>query len=275
MNVATIRATPAPEKLVCEAARNDYRSEGVIGHTFMEIMKKVKPDLSKLEAIANDLDYPDPELVVETTDRHNIDELSLEIREELYKRSLIDDLISDGHWGPFEHPQITIAMEGVTRVSMAQITRHRHFTFDIMSLRYVGVEDADVTGERVDQRFQIPECIEEGEAATRKGVSEIDDEAEDQLIDAYKDSMEHYRTLLDQGVPQEEARKVLPMGTKVNIVMSGNARAWMHLLNIRGKANVQGEARRLADLIMDECQEWMPYTFSQYDEDVLPLKLNP
>jgi thymidylate synthase (FAD) len=231
--VEMIASTPDPEMLVCMAARNDYRAEGVIEQNYEEILNANVTEIAQAE------------------------------------EDLLEKLMDRGHWGPFEHPQATIAMEGVTRVSMAQITRHRHFTFDIMSLRYVDVED-----ESVNDRMQIPETIRGEELVTRDGVSELDEGVEEQYREAYEDSMECYRELLESGVPAEEARKVLPMGTEVNIVMSGNARAWMHLLNIRGKANVQGEARRLADSIMEECKEWMPRTFGKYDE-MLPMQLNP
>lgn len=257
MKVEMVRGTERPEDLVARAARNDYRSEGIIGYTLEELLEDSTVDETVKERAA---------AYLEEHDDHEFD-LDTEVR----KRSLLKHLMDGGHWGPFEHPQATVAIEGVTRVAMAQITRHRHFTFDIMSLRYVSVDDIDET----DDRFQIPEVAKQDEAVSRDGVSELDDDVEDAFIGAYEDAIEHYRELLDKGVPQEEARKVLPMGTKVNIVMSGNARAWMHLLNIRGKANVQGEARRIADALMEELRDWMPYAFEYYDDEVLPLRLNP
>lgn len=233
--VHLLNATENPEKLVCSAARNDYTTNGVATVPFEGLMNSVE---------GSDLESK---------------------QEELLKH-----LIKQGHWGVFEHPQATIELNGVTRVAMAQITRHRHFSFDIMSLRYVQIDGDDVEG-----TFSVPKCVKEGEAISRTdGVSEIDPKAEELFIEAYEDSIESYRNLIDLGVPQEEARKVLPMGTKVNIVMSGNARAWLHLLNIRGKANVQREARDLSDQIFKELSDWMPETMELYD-DQLPMELAP
>lgn len=233
MRAELVEISPEPEKLVCTAARNDYRQDGILDYSFEEIM----------EGVAVDEDG-------EPIER------------------LIRKLMKDGHWGVFEHPQATIAIEGVSRTAMAQITRHRHFTFDIMSLRYVDISDKD-------DWYQIPNCLIEGEAISRdEGVSEIDDEAKEIYIDNFKQSLKNYNELQDLGVPKEEARKVLGMGTKVNIVMSGNIRAWLHLLNIRGKGNVQGEARRITDEIFDELNQEMPTTFEVYDK-MLPMKLNP
>lgn len=270
--VEMVRSTDSSEQLVCSRARNDYRSDGTLDHEFSKLMRAVEPSSTELrravkfcnENMNTNLTY---------TESNDLESYPRYVQLEAKKWSLLKDLITSGHWGPFEHPQATIQMEGVTRVSMAQITRHRHFTFDIMSLRYVGLDEEP---DHIEERFQIPRMVSTGSGVTREGKHDINKEvAENIYIDAYEDCMEHYWELLRCDVPQEEARKVLPMGTKVNISMSGNARAWMHLLNIRGKADVQGEARMLADQIMEEMKNWMPLTFEYYDEEVLPLKLNP
>lgn len=254
MTVELLTATPDPEQTVCLAARNDYRADGVANYTFEEVMSGVDVDdeFKPVESVDDDA--------------RTCETLDLEAK----KRSLLKRLMKSGHWGPAEHPSATLALEGVTRVAMAQITRHRHFTFDIMSLRYVNVEDDDL-----DERFEVPPEVEDDEVVTREGVSEVGPDAETEMEAAYYNAVQSYQRLMEKGVPKEEARKVLPMGTKVNIVMSGNARAWMHLLNIRGKANVQGEARRLADQIHEELVDWMPYTFEHYSEEMLPMGLNP
>lgn len=263
--VEMIRSTPGSEELVCTMARNDYRGDGVLDYDYDTIIEGGGLDYQHLADVVREGGYEDktPEMI------HKV--LMLQSHRTIAKeRTLLSHLQNHGHWGPYEHPSATIVLEGVTRVSMAQITRHRQFTFDIMSLRYVSVDDVD----DVEDRFQIPECVRDGEGVSRTGVHEIDPEAEEEFIEAYEEAIERYQNLLEMNVPAEEARKVLPMGTKVNIGMSGNARAWMHLLNIRGKADVQGEARRLSDAIMEECKEWMPFAFTHYD-DKLPMALNP
>lgn len=257
MEVGLIRSTPRPEDLVARAARNDYRSAGIIGYTLDELLEDATVDEEvKESAVEYRKENDDAEFAIDT---------------EAKKRTLLKHLMTSGHWGPFEHPQATVSLEGVTRVLMAQITRHRHFTFDIMSLRYVNVQDEGL------DRFQIPKGVERGGFQSREGFEELEnpERVEQLYTEAYENDIETYRNLLDEGVPAQEARKVLPMGTKVNITMSGNARAWMHILNVRTKADVQGETRRAAEEIFEEMKEWAPYIFEKYDEDVLPLQLNP
>lgn len=227
MNVELLNATQQPEQLVCTAARNDYRSDGVIGQSYEEVMADAEGDTE----------------------------------------DLLDHLMRSGHWGPFEHPQASVAIEGVSRVMMAQITRHRHFTFDIMSLRYVDVDG----GPRDVCYVPVAEDLE----VSRGGEHDVlPQEIQQQMTESYERSIEDYRALLDAGCPAEEARRVLPLGTRVNIVMSGNARAWMHALKVRTKADVQGETRETADAIFDVLKGWMPHTFEQYDE-MLPMELGP
>lgn len=256
MKVKLIRGTEDPEELVCTAARNDYRTDGVIGYEFHEIMSDIDADEEHLEYNSGAGRLPSA----------------------AKKRTLIDKLIHDGHWGPFEHPQATIAIEGVTRVVTHQIVRHRNFTYDQQSLRYVKIDGSgEASRNALSVQFQFPEFRGEDFDVDREGVHEIEDVelVEDLYGSAYNSAMARYQALIDEGVPKEQARKVLPMGIKTNIVMSGNARAWMHILNVRTKGNVQGETRRCADAIFEELKEWMPYVFQKYDEDVLPLKLNP
>lgn len=59
------------------------------------------------------------------------------------KRTLIVHLLQHGHYGPFEHPPATFAIEGMSRACMAQLTRHRHVSFDVQSMRYVAFDAVD------------------------------------------------------------------------------------------------------------------------------------
>lgn len=275
MKIGSIEAPP--EEKVCIAARNDYRSDGVLDHDFEEIIDGGSLDYSHLGDVLdeNGLSEGPPDAVHQATQVPYM-------RTEAKKRTLIDHLMSNGHWGPFEHASRTIAIEDVTRVSMAQLTRHRNFTFDIMSLRYVQPDTGEVLEEQevekpMEDLFEYPDEFTADEVVDRHGVEEVEMTAKARLRavnHVYEQAADVYNELTEAGVPNGEARKVLPMATKVNMVVTGNARSWMHLLNIRGKANVQGEARQIADGCMRECKEWMPFTFEQYD-DRLPMTLNP
>lgn len=250
MQVDVMRQTRLPERLVCQAARGDYY-EGYVGDTaFRTLMTGVEGDT--------------------TTEK---------------MENLLHKQLSRGHYGPFEHPQITFAVKGVSRVTMAQITRHRFLTFDVQSQRYANFSDAEVvvpasllTEEERQEKY--PHVY--GENATHvsreDGVLDIDEASREYYRNIYEmratEHMQTYHDMVAEGIPKEDARFILPEGTPVNFTVSGNARTFLHLLNLRGKANAQWEIRELAERMLDELFTWMPITYTWYDE-TRPHQISP
>jgi len=237
MRVELLRGTSDPEELACRCARGDYSDQWVgSSRSFAEIMESV-----------------DGETIAEK------------------KETLLDHLFRSGHFGPLEHPTATFAVEGISRSCMAQLTRHRHASFDVQSLRYT-----ELTGEP-EELFCFPPSFGEEEIVSREGVSEATLSAEERremAEELYEHSMDAYRRLIDAGVPKEDARMVLPIGTMVNLTFTMNARSLMHVLDMRLKSDAQWEVRDLSEAVMDECKEWMPHTFERYEQEH-PNKLAP
>jgi thymidylate synthase (FAD) len=183
--------------------------------------------------------------------------------------AFIEKQLSRGHYGPWEHPQITFAVKGVSRVTMAQITRHRHMTFDVQSQRYVDFSDTEPI---------TPKSIEDENHFSRETGNvelEADREELERVYDKTTgDALQRYEQLVEKGIPKEDARFVLPVGTPVNMTFSGNARTFMHLLDMRKKANSQWEIRELSEKIIEHLKEWMPYTYRHYESNA-PHKLSP
>lgn len=262
MEVKVLRKTDEPEKLVCEAARGDY-FEGWVGDvSYEELMKDVKFDEDYADELYDEL----------YEERHPFkdspDSLRAKAEIEAKTKSFIEKQLSRGHYGPWEHPQITFTVKGVSRVTMAQITRHRHITFDIQSMRY-----ADFS----KQEIVTPKSLTDSEHFSRE-TGMVDFPNRDAIKDMYEDrveqSVEAYQTMVDEGVPKEDARFMLPLGTTVNMTFSGNARTFLHLLDMRRKANAQWEIRELSDALIEELKAWMPYSFSHYEKHG-PNKLSP
>ena len=239
MRVKLLEGTPNPEELVCRCARGDYSDEWVgKSRSFEEVMERVKGET---------------------------------IEEK--KRTLLDHLMRSGHWGPFEHPQVTFAVEGISRACMAQLTRHRHASFDVMSLRYVDLSDEM----DLKQRFTYPDTFEQEEVISREGVGNVSmsvQERQNLVDDIYKNCADAYCKLVEVGIPKEDARMLLPIGTKVNLTFSMNARSLMHLLDMRMKADSQWEIREMSRMLLEEAKEWMPQTFAYYEKKH-PFRLTP
>lgn len=272
MEVEVLQATENPERLVCQAARGDYYS-GYVGDTeYAELMKDVDSKDHHLQEELVDCNYTARSSM--TWDDYEDSKLSYDSRPVVNARtrSFIEKQLSRGHYGPWEHPQITFAVKGVSRVTMAQITRHRHMTFDVQSMRYADFSEKE-------DNVAMPRSLEDPDHFTREtGAVDIDETGRRWLKAKYDDYVENafhlYESMVDNGVPKEDARFILPLGTTVNMTFSGNVRTFLHLLDMRRKANAQWEIRELSEKLLDELFDWCPYTFNYYEEHG-PNKLSP
>ncbi len=224
VRVRKVVATPDPERLVCLAARGDYLKSPPWTMSFEEVMKPIKG---------------------ETIDQKI--------------ENFLAQLIMAGHWGPFEHPTITLGIEGMSRVTLAQLTRHRLATFDIQSGRFVSLKGLK------PEDFVWPPSFSADEVRSReKGVRKITTPAEerDKLVRrVLEDSIDAYRKLVEAGVPKEDARYLMPEATPVNGTMTVNARSLMHIIAIRSFGDAQWEIRDVATQMYDIAKDWMPITF--------------
>jgi thymidylate synthase (FAD) len=76
-----------------------------------------------------------------------------------------------------------------------------------------------------------------------------------------------YAERISQGLSEEHARGLIPFDVRQHWVMSGNARAIMHLLDIRGKFDVQMETRIMTEMMFEKFQEWMPDIAAWYEKN--------
>lgn len=70
-----------------------------------------------------------------------------------------------------------------------------------------------------------------------------------------------YRELVGRGVPKEDARFILPQATPQHIVITGNARNWLHFFCMRMSKSAQWEIREMAKLIHKKLMEISPLIF--------------
>ncbi|ERG89466.1 MAG: thymidylate synthase, flavin-dependent [halophilic archaeon J07HX5] len=238
MQVELLEATGDPERLICQAARNDYMEEFVADTPFDKMMR-------------------------------NIGGETLQAKQETLIRRLLDH----GHFGPFEHPHASFAVKGISRSCLAQVTRHRHATFDVQSMRYVAFDDVDPADVHEGEMVVVPPSAGDPDWVGRNQQSgPVDDETaqrrEELFRETVADAFAAYQELLELGMPPEDARFVLPIGTKVNMVMTVNARMLMHIADMRAAADAQWEIREMTEQILDLAADWCPITFEHYEADM-------
>jgi thymidylate synthase (FAD) len=166
---------------------------------------------------------------------------------------LLKFCIKHGHWSVFEHAHMTVEIN-TSRALTQQIIRHRSFCFQEFSQRYAGVGEGGV--KFYSARRQ----------ADKNRQSSVDDMPEDDIMwfieeqrTMWREAHDVYEKALERGIAKECARFVLPMNTQSRIYMTGNARSWIHYLELRTRPNVQKEHRDIAMAILDIFVEHFPY----------------
>lgn len=181
---------------------------------------------------------------------------------------LINYLIKNWHWSPFEHGYITMEIETSKAIGI-QLIRHRSFTFQEFSQRYQDVNILSVEGmfEDIEIRRQATNNRQSSEAIFDPEISNRPDEedggikihyASDYIDSHIWRSGELYNLLLEKGVAREQARMVLPMATKTRIYMTGSVRSWIHFIKLRDDSHAQKEVQLIAKDIKDILKDELP-----------------
>ncbi|MBT9162951.1 MAG: Flavin-dependent thymidylate synthase [Dehalococcoidia bacterium] len=184
---------------------------------------------------------PEPELIVAAAARLSTSSISAgELRQNLSAEqvnSLLERLLSSGHLSPFEHASFTFALDGISRVTSHQLVRHRLASYTQQSQRFVSFNELN---------FVTPATIVAKENLKAKYG---------ELIRA---SHELYRQMLDEGIPAEDARYVLPSAVETKLVMTMNARELMHACSLRLCQKAQWEIVELFERIKAEVTKVAP-----------------
>lgn len=167
---------------------------------------------------------------------------------------LIDFLIKNKHWSPFEMVDMTVEIK-TSRAIAQQILRHRSFSFQEFSQRYAAVTEM----EPVQIRKQADKNRQSSlEAFDPILPGTIDMTASRMIADHVLSGQDLYKSLLESGVAKECARMVLPLTTQTTIYMKGSARSWIHYLQIRCDPHTQLEHREIGSSIQGHFTEVFP-----------------
>jgi len=144
----------------------------------------------------------------------------------------------------------------VSRALTHELVRHRAgFGFSQLSQRYV--DESDIG-------FVPPPEITEGTKAF-----EVWARACEASLDAYRELLAAMgEQVADQGSAtmrkkraRQAARAVLPNSAETKIVVTGNARAWRHFVEMRGSGSADVEIRRLAVAVLRLLETEAPHIF--------------
>ena len=158
-----------------------------------------------------------------------------------------------GHMSVLEHCTLTFAVEGISRACSHQLVRHRLMSFEQASQRYVRMDGMG---------YVMPGSIRGKSMGTIYDPFEGHREAmlEEEYAAIMRNAFSAYRRLIEKyGIPEEDARYVLPNACCTNIVVSMNLREFMHFCGLRRCSRAQWEIRELADRMAEEVISWVPW----------------
>ena len=157
-------------------------------------------------------------------------------------------LFEQGHFSILEHASATFYITGVSRALLAEITRHRHLSFSVLSQRFVDESEANIV---------IPPAA--------RGSEKLMWEFEDAAAGARHSYRELVEALSDSGLTRKQAREaaraVLPNMVETRIVVTGNLRAWHEVIARRTAPDADAEFQQVANLIRNELQRLAPEVF--------------
>lgn len=180
-----------------------------------------------------------------------------------YSRARVDDLLERvssrdqtdfvnrimnmGHDSVLEHASFTFGIEGVSRVLLAQITRHRLASFSVQSQRYVSYEDGF--------GYIVPPKI-----AALGDEAKAEFEQQMATMHAWYTAWQEKLGTGEGG--NEDARFVLPGACETRMMVTMNVRELRHFFSLRMCSRAQWEIRALATEMHRLCMEVAPALFA-------------
>lgn len=167
-------------------------------------------------------------------------------------KQFVEMLRERGHESVLEHSSMTVRFSNVSRGFTHELVRHRLMAATQESTRYVDESNLEVV---------IPPDKDPDEvivSLTIPGGYYIHNVSFRQWMELNE---QMYRGLLAAGWHPQDARQVLPIGIKAQIVVTANFREWRHIFILRTAVAAHWEIRRVMTNLLKEVKERIPVVF--------------
>lgn len=177
-------------------------------------------------------------------------------------REYIHNLIVQGHESVLEHAVWTLLITAVSRAFSHQLVRHRvGFSFSQLSQQYHDQTDAQfVLPEPLQHDGRAVEIWKAAIVSSKDAYGKLMAEIQERLSasDPNMSTKERHRAL------RSAARSVLPNATETKVLVTANARALRHFLDVRGGIIGDPEMRRVAASLLRLMQKEAPAMFDDF-----------
>lgn len=175
-------------------------------------------------------------------------------------REYLENIKRQGHGSVLEHATYSLLLEGVSRSLTHELVRHRAgMAYSQLSQRYVDESEAS---------FVVPPAIVDDEELRATWQEQVEG-AQRAYVALVATLMTRYGWVADKvhrrKMAREAARGVLPNSTETKIVVTGNARAWRTMLELRASEAAELEIRRMAIAVLRTLQAEAPAFFSDFE----------
>lgn len=183
---------------------------------------------------------------------------------------LINYLIKNSHWSPFEHGFLTFEIETSKAIAI-QLLRHRSNYFQEFSQRYQDVNK--ISDDGIFEPIELRQQAETNRQSSTEVFDPIikalflDEDGELIVGDTLSSNaiIEHlartealYNNLISSGVAKECARMILPMCTKTRLYVTMNVRSVIHWLDLRDDSHAQKEIQLIAKQVKEIVKQVLP-----------------
>ena len=172
-----------------------------------------------------------------------------------------------GHYGPLEHPQITLNAGWFPHSVLQQARTHRiGVSFDTQSMRYTGDRIIGAAKKEVDieEVFYLRPL---GDYSDRKGKKYTYTQTQRGIdLEFCYQAACRYQELMEAGFAEEHARGILPFDYRQHFIVSFSLRSFLHFMDLRSKLDAQLEIRQLCDLMWPHFVNWAPELAEWYEK---------
>ena len=169
---------------------------------------------------------------------------------------LIKYLADHDHVSPFFHPQARFRIKMPIWMAREWFRHTVGFARNEVSRRYVDDPPA----------FFLPNELRTRAPNKKQGsnddVHPKSDDALHMMKIACEEAMDTYQTLLDENVPPEQARMVLPQCMMTEFIETGSLAAYARLVKLRTSPDAQKEIREVAEMIAKTLYGVFPASWS-------------
>ncbi len=151
--------------------------------------------------------------------------------------------INSGHHSILEHTAFTFLIKDISRACSHQLVRHRLASYSQQSQRYAKIN--------TDEDWYIePESI----VTYSRDIT-------DKYRNLMDDIAEFYQEMVLKGIPNEDARMVLPNACFTSIIVTMNARSLIEAMQKRLCNKAQWEIKELFEKMKELIKEHYPFIY--------------